>query len=334
MSYALGVDVGGTKVSVSLGSSQGKILAKEILPTQTGPGARATIEEIAATLRELKIRGGRDRRPSGIGVCIPGPMNPQKGVVERSPHLRGWSGFPLKNFLEKKLGLPVFIANDANAAALGEKIFGEGRAVRNFVYLTVSTGIGSGILLENRLLLGSSFGAGEVGHTMIVPDGERCGCGHQGCLEAYASGTAIAGYVKKELSKGRASRIRKFVASTKKITAEIVSMAAEEKDGLALEAFRHAGHFLGIGLANLINLLNPQMLILGGSVMKSSRFLWPAMKESVGRHAWPTLYRACRIVKTKLGDRVGDLGALALAFRAQGYQRPSRGDGWVKGSRL
>ena len=311
ISCALGVDIGGTKISVSLGNSRGKILAKKVLPTLTGAQSRQAIREIAASLAALKSRFQKSQRIRGIGVGIPGPMDPQKGIVQRSPHLKGWQGFPLKSFLESRLKLPVFIVNDADAASLGEKVFGQGRRAKNFVYLTVSTGIGSGIVLNGKLLLGASFGAGEIGHTVIVPQGEKCSCGRRGCLEAYASGTAIAQFVRRKIRRDPKSTSS---SAEKSITAEIVSLAAEKRDPLALEAFRRAGYYLGIGLANLINLLNPEMIILGGSVMKSSRFFWKEMNQSIHRHAWPTLYRACRIVKTRLGDRVGDLGALALVF--------------------
>lgn len=314
MKYALGVDVGGTKISVTLGSSRGKILARKIFPVRTGRQARQSIKEITETLGLLAAKKPKGVRLLGIGVGIPGPMDPARGIVERSPHLRGWEGFPLKAHLERKLRLPVRIANDANAAALGEKIFGQSPRVKDLIYLTVSTGIGGGIISEGRLLWGASSGAGEVGHTIIVPEGERCGCGHRGCLEAYASGTAIASYVRAQIRKGRKTRLRQIAGRTGGITAETAALAAAQKDRLALEAFRRAGYYLGIGLANLINLFNPEVISLGGSVMKSARFLWPAMRQSVRCHAWPSLYKGCRIVKTRLGGRVGDLGALALVF--------------------
>ena len=317
MRYALGVDIGGTKVSVTLGNSSGKTLDKKLLLTRTGKESLRAIEEIVSTLKFLKA--GCKKSILGIGVGIPGPMNPHKGLIEKSPHLQGWQGFPLKRFLESKLRLPVFMGNDANAAALGEKFFGTGKAIKNFVYLTISTGIGGGVVLEGRLLLGASFGAGEVGHTIVVPGGFRCGCGHRGCLEAYASGTAIAQFVCEELLRVKSSKILKLAGSRKKVTAEIVAEAAESGDRLALETYRRAGYYLGVGLANLINVLNPQMLILGGSVMKSSELLWPSMSDSVRKHAWPSSSKVCRIVKTKLGDEVGDLGALALVFT--GYRQ-------------
>ena len=322
--FALGVDIGGTKISLTLGNSRGKILAKEVVPTFTGRKALQGIEAIASVLEKQKKEFLGRGRIRGIGVGIPGPMDPERGVVQRSPHLSGWQNFPLKSFLERRLKLPVFITNDANAAAVGEQVFGTGRRVRDFVYLTISTGIGGGIILDGKLLVGASFGAGEVGHTIIVSDGERCGCGRRGCLEAYASGTAIANYMKSQIRLGRKSKLSltpnplprrgRGKGEGVELNAETIAQAAKKGDVLSQEAYRRAGHFLGIGLANLINVLNPRMLILGGSVMKSSGLLWPSMIRSARAHAWPSLYAACRIVKTGLRDRVGDLGALALVF--------------------
>ena len=304
--YALGVDIGGTKVSVTLGNSRGKILAKKLLPTLTGKNARQGIHDLAAALKELKLHEGKGKKIQGIGVGVPGPMDPKKGIIEKSPHLHGWQGFPLKSFLGKKLKLPIFMANDADAAAVGEKVFGQGHGAKNFVYVTISTGIGSGIMIDGRPLDGAAHGAGEFGHTIICPDGEKCGCGRKGCLEAYASGTAIAQYYR--------NISQRTFPNVPGLTAERIAWAAKAKDRLALQAFRRAGYFLGIGLANLINLLDPELIILGGSVIKSSEFFWPEMIESARSHSWPSLFRACRIVKTRLGNQVGDLGALALVF--------------------
>ncbi len=307
MPYALGVDIGGTKISVTLGNSSGKILAKEVLPTRTGKKTTQAMKDLVRVLKRFKSISGKSRKVIGIGVGVPGPMDPERGIVQRSPHLKGWQGLRLKSILQNKLRLPVFITNDANAAAVGEQVFGAGRHTKNFAYLTVSTGIGSGIILDGNLLIGASYGAGEVGHTIISPGGVKCGCGQRGCLEAYASGTAIAQFVRQEIRRGRKTKI-------KNTSAEAVAAAAEKGDALALEAYRRAGYYLGIGLANLINILNPEMLILGGSVMRSSHLFWPSMTSSLRHHAWPSLARACKIVKTRLGDRVGDLGALALVF--------------------
>ncbi|MBI2166732.1 MAG: ROK family protein [Candidatus Omnitrophica bacterium] len=219
MKYALGVDIGGTKTSLTLGNSHGKVLAKKILPTLTGRRTLEGIKQMSEGLLCLQSDCPAGRTIQGVGVGVPGPMNPKTGRVERSPHLAGWEGFPLKSFLERKLKRPVWITNDANAAAVGEKAFGAGRGVKNFVYLTISTGIGGGMVLGGKLLIGSSFGAGEVGHTIVVPGGARCGCGHLGCLEAYASGTAIAGFVRSEIRRGKKSKVSRWVGSGRRITA-------------------------------------------------------------------------------------------------------------------
>lgn len=323
--YALGVDIGGTKVSVTLGNSHGRILVKEILPTLTGRRTQEGIDRIVETLVRIRAENGKLQHVLGIGIGIAGPMDHEKGIVQRSPHLNGWQDFPLKSFLARKLRLPVFINNDANAAAVGEKVFGAGRHSDNFIYMTVSTGIGGGIILNGKLLLGASYGAGEVGHTIIVPEGEKCGCGNQGCLEAYASGTAIADFIQKAIRRGRPTILKKWVRTKDEITAKLVALAAEKGDSLSKEAFKRAGYYLGIGLANFINILNPEMLILGGSVMTAPRLLWPSMMSSAKKHAWPSLYEACKITKTELGNRVGDLGALALVFCARPKGRRCQG---------
>lgn len=302
MKLALGVDIGGTKTSLTLGDPHGKILAKKILPTLTGRRALEGIKQISEGLARLKADFAGARKIQGVGVGIPGPINPQTGIVQRSPNLKGWEGIRLKATLQKKLKLPVYITNDANAAAIGEMLFGQGRRCQNFVYLTVSTGIGGGIVLGGRLLMGDSWGAGEAGHTIVQAGGERCGCGRRGCLEAYASGTAIAKF------------FRKNFGGSGKLSAESVARKARQNHPIAREAYRRAGFYLGIGLANLINLLNPGKIILGGSVTKSFPLFWPSMMKSIRAHAWPVLSRACRVVRTDLGERVGDLGALALVF--------------------
>ena len=302
MKLALGVDIGGTKTSLTLGDSHGKILAKKILPTLTGRRTHEGIKQISEGLLRLKADFSGAGKIKGIGVGIPGPIDPQAGTAQRSPNLRGWEGIRFKAYLQKKLKLPVYITNDANAAAIGEMLFGQGRNCRNFVYLTVSTGIGGGIVLGGRLLMGDSWGAGEIGHTIVQARGERCGCGRRGCLEAYASGTAIAKFFQKN-SRGSG-----------RLSAESIAREARQNNFAAREAYCRAGFYLGIGLANLINLLNPGKIILGGSVTKSFSLFWPTMMKSVRAHAWPVLSKACRIVKTDLEEGAGDLGALALVF--------------------
>jgi len=314
MKTAIGVDVGGTKISMVLGTAKGQILAHRMISTQTGNKTRACvlrmIEEIKILTAEGKRRG---HKVMGVGVGIPGPVNRKKGIVPCSPHLAGWQNLPLAALLRKKTGLRAVLANDANAAALGEKIFGQGRGVSDFVYLTVSTGIGGGIISQGKLLEGASWVAGEAGHMTIHPHGAPCKCGKAGCLEAYASGTAMARVAVLKMKKGRKSSIKSFAANGG-ISGKSVGLAAAAKDPLALEIFREAGDYLGVGVANLLNILNPQKVILGGGVFQSAPpVFWQSMLRACKREAWPDAYRAVKIVRTKIA-RVGDLGALALVF--------------------
>lgn len=321
MKTAIGIDIGGTKISVVKGTLAGKILKQEIIPTLTGKETRRTVQGLLDTVKKMAADSGAGGRPLGIGVGIPGPVNPSQGVVPRSPHLSGWEGLRLAKMLEKAARLKVIMANDANAAALGEKVFGQGRGLRDFIYLTVSTGIGGGIVAGGRLLEGASFVAGEVGHMAIVARGASCKCGRKGCLEAYASGTGIARLFKEALKSGRKSKYSGkpgFLFSAKQI-----GESAQKGDRLALETFKQAGFFLGVGIANLLNILNPQKMILGGGVLKSAPgVFWAAMLESAKSQAWPQAWKAVRITRSSLGGHSGDLGALALVFESLALSRP------------
>ena len=204
--YALGIDIGGTKVAMVLGSRSGKIIGRREILTQKGPKAGACLQDIFFNVRALmKQAKVRTQDLAGIGVGIPGAVNTRTGIVPRSPHMTGWQGLPLGKILSRELKLKVRITNDANAAALGENRFGVGRNEKNFIYMTISTGIGGGLISNGRLIEGASYVGGEVGHMILVPDGNPCKCGHAGCLEAYGSGTAIAGYFRNQVSKGRRS---------------------------------------------------------------------------------------------------------------------------------
>ncbi len=311
MKKAIGIDIGGTKISIISGTERGKILAQEIIPTLTGSQTRRGVESLVkATADVIERTGGRFE---GIGVGIPGPVDTAKGVVPRSPHLNGWAGLPLGKILKSHLKLPVLMGNDANAAALGEKNFGQGRGKKDFIYVTVSTGIGSGIIIDGKLLEGTTFVAGEAGHMTIVPDGAPCKCGKRGCWEAYGSGTAIARMAREKYGKNLR---KKF--GPKPVSAKDVAGAARQGDRTALGIYQESGFYLGLGLANLLNILNPQMIILGGGVWNSApRDFWNAMMKSCKRDAWPQAFGGAKIVRSNLGGHSGDLGALALGFEAR-----------------
>lgn len=309
---ALGVDVGGTKVSMVVGNAQGKILAQHVIPTVSH--SHASIPEMIRHLKVLATDPRFKGKLIGLGLGVPGPMDNKSGIIPFSPNLKGWEGVPLKRMLQKALRLPIRLANDANAAALGEKAFGQGRGKSDFVYVTVSTGVGGGIVINGKLLEGKSFVAGEVGHMAVVADGETCGCGRKGCLEAYASGTAIARYANKSLSAKEKKKILKL-SSGEIVDAKTIGLAAKQGNRAALKVYERAAHYLGYGLANIINILNPEIIILGGGVWKSSPpQFWNKMMSSCKAHAWHEAFRTVKIVPSTLEGRVGDLGALALAF--------------------
>lgn len=316
MKTAVGIDIGGTKISMVIGNSQGRILAENRIPTLAGAKAKEGIASLIQNLKNLIASSGIPKKQIlGIGVGIPGPVNPKTGIVPVSPHLGGWQGTSLKKIIERETKLRVTMNNDANAAALGEKIFGQGRGVSDFIYMTVSTGIGGGIVIDGKLLNGTSHVAGEVGHMTIVPNGERCKCGKLGCLEAYASGTAIARFAAQELKRHGLSKMMTMMTQGRPLTAQVVGQCALKGDPLAIRLYELTGFYLGVGIANLLNILNPQKIILGGGVFKSApKHFWKAMLASCKQAAWPDAFRAVKIVPSKLRGRVGDLGALALVF--------------------
>ena len=313
----IGIDIGGTKISVSLGTRKGKILAKKVFSSGNGKRVKDSIERIESSVSSLLSECRfKKQQLAGIGVAVPGVIHPHSQVIQKSPNLPSWEGFPLRSVLMRRFKLPVIIENDANAAALGEQYFGSGRGVRDFLYLTVSTGIGGGIVANGALIRGEGGMAGEVGHMTLVKNGLRCHCGKRGCLEAYSSGTAIAGHVKRALKAGAKSNYFKNIKLSK-ITGQLVSEAARVRDTVAIQARRLAADYLGMGLANLINLLNPKRIILGGGVMENVDHFWQPMMKAVRQEAWPMALRSCRIMRSKLRKNVGDLGAMALILDSQ-----------------
>lgn len=315
MKYAIGIDIGGTKIALALGTERGKILRQEEIPTKTGAQSRRFAHFLAAYVKNfIRESGIPTSKISGIGVGCPGAVNPQNGLIPRSPNLPGWKGIPLRNILSGATGLPVFFANDANAAAIAESVFGAGKGVENFIYITVSTGIGGGIVLNGRIYEGSGFVAGEIGHLSVVPDGNQCNCGRRGCLEAYASGTAIGRFVQEHRSDIKSS-LKSTVFRDGNFGARQVGLAAKAGDRTAIESYRRAGYYLGIGIADLLNILNPEKIIIGGGVLRSAHeIFWKTMLISTKRHAWPEAFRTVEIVKSPLMGYGGALGALALVF--------------------
>jgi len=311
--YILAVDLGGTQIRTALCDPSGQVYRRLASLTVAHEGLEAVLGRLYATM-EQTIEGLAPSELAGIGIGAPGPLNPNTGIIMEAANLPGWINVPMRTLVSEHFERPTFLGNDANLAALAEYSYGAARGIRDMVYLTISTGIGGGVIADGRLLLGTHGLAAEAGHVVIDPDGPRCSCGKRGHLESYSAGPAITRDVVSRLKAGKKSRITKMVdGDLSLVSARIVSEAAQGGDKLAANAIRRAGHYLGIGVANLLHLFNPRMVVLGGSVTKAGPLLFEPMREMIDKLAMPTYVDGLSIAQAELGDDVGLLGALALA---------------------
>jgi glucokinase len=299
--FAIGIDLGGTYLRVALVSAEGEIVRK-IRKTS----AERVFETLIESIGEL-MQGN----VAGIGLGVAGLIDRNRGRVYTSPNLRAIEGLDLVYELKTRFGLPVFIENDANVAALGEKISGAGRGFNNFVLLTLGTGIGGGIIHNGELLDVSA----EIGHMSINADGEKCQCGNIGCLENYASARAMISRAISMLEKGQESLLKECCkGNIYKLTPEDIYRAALEGDTLSREILREAGKALGVGLATLINILSPEAIILtGGLIGAWNIYVQEAIKEA-SRRAFKDLIESVKIIPSSLGDEAGIVGAACLVF--------------------
>ncbi len=309
MDYYIAVDIGGTQLRAACyppDSLKPVTLAR--LPTQD-PDRAPTASIPLERLKDLIASILPDGPVTTISVAAPGPVDPFRGVLREAPNIPGWVDIPLQSILEERFGVPVVIGNDANLAALGEWKYGAGQGHHHMIYLTISTGIGGGIIIDDRLLLGAHGLAGELGHITIVPDGPLCGCGGRGHLEALASGTAIARWVQAQLASGASSS----VASIPSLTSRHVYEAARQGDALCVAALARAGTFIGQALADFILIFNPSIVVFGGGVSRSGEFLFAPLRKALEKSVLSPHYLDDLILTTAaFGDDVGLVGALAL----------------------
>ncbi|NOZ29469.1 MAG: ROK family protein [Chloroflexi bacterium] len=312
--YYLTVDLGGTQIRAALCDAEGHIHRRVHDLTRPTEGRDAVIGRIQGAISQALGDTPRDQ-VQGIGIAAPGPLDPKQGVIIFAPNLHDWHNVPLRQIIQEHFGIPTHLGNDANLAALAEHRFGAGRGVHNLIYITVSTGIGGGIICDDRLLLGERGFAAEIGHHTIDADGMRCNCGNVGCLETLSSGPAIARMAREAIEHGQESLLREMSGDDlDQITGKMVHEAALQGDSLAVHVLHRAGHYLGVGIVNLLHLFNPAMIIIGGSVAKAGDFLFDPMWETIRDRSHPIYWENLRIVPPQLGDDVGLLGALALAL--------------------
>jgi len=313
----MALDLGGTRFRVAAADLAGNILSKVSELTHAEEGRDAVLTRVKSAIRDLAQGYGLDRILA-IGMAVPGPVNPWTGEIFSPPNLPGWDRVPMKETGEKAFGVPCFVGNDANLAALGEHRFGAGRGLKNLIYLTVSTGLGSGIIVDGQLLLGTQGLAAEAGHMAIDANGARCNCGNVGCLETFVSGPWIAKRAAQRLAAGAKSAVLDTVGGDlSKLAAEVITGAAKAGDPFAVEAIREAGTYLGIGIVNLLHLFNPQIVIIGGGVTNAGALLLEPAKEIIATRAMEP-YRSVKVVLASLGDDVGLYGGIALALSHMG----------------
>jgi glucokinase len=320
--FIIGVDLGGTNIVVGAMPVDGsREISMRSEPTHSERGPEAVVDRIVAMLEQTMSEAIEESNATrkdflGVGVGAPGPLDRERGMVIVAPNL-GWYDFPLRDIIADRVRLEATLDNDANCATVGEWWRGAARGGRNVVGLTIGTGIGGGLILDGSLYHGSSDVAGEIGHTTIDSTGRHCKCGNYGCLEAYASGPAIALRAREALDRDEVSILRKMVQDDlDEITAATVYEAANRGDALALEVVRDTARFLGTGIANLLNIFNPDVVVIAGGVTKAGDRLFEPLRAEVKRRAFRPAVEACRIVPGTLPGTAGVVGAIAT-FKMQ-----------------
>ena len=315
MAKRIGIDVGGTNVKIALVDDNGKIIYSNSVPTYAKMGYEYTVNNIKQAIRDLmKETNTTPSDIEGIGFDFPGQVDCKTGVVKLAPNIPGWVNVPIAQMIEDEFHIPTRIDNDVRCAALGELKFGAGRGCENFICITVGTGIGSGIVINGKVVRGATNAAGELGHIKLqMNGGPICGCGDTGCLEAFASGPAIVAMAQEYIKGGKSTKFREMAAvEGGEITPYMVAKAAEEGDPVAKRIFEIVGEYIGIGLTSVINLLNPERVIIGGGVAESGELLLGPIRKTIKERAMVVAGNAVEIVPAQLGNSAGVIGASML----------------------
>lgn len=312
----IGVDLGGTNMRVGMVTSDGRMVHRLILPTRVNLGLHKVVERIIKAIQEVinqTIAPGNQIK--GIGIGSPGTIDIQSGIIISSPNFPKWKQVPLKHMIEERLSIPTFMDNDANAFAFGEKWVGAGKEVQSLVCLTLGTGVGGGIILNGRIWHGADGMAAEIGHMTVLPDGLKCNCGNYGCLESYASASSIVRRVCNAIQSGKLTMVLDYAKDNlENITSDLVYQAALKGDELAIHIMNETATFLGIGIANLINLLNPEMIVVGGGLTNAWDIIYPVTLKEVQKRALSEVAKRVKIVRASLGDNSGIIGAAGIAY--------------------
>ncbi|MHB8105264.1 MAG: ROK family protein [Dehalococcoidales bacterium] len=313
----IAIDIGGTKIMTALFGVDGKILTKDVRPTLAPEGVKAVVDRMATAIKDVVEKNKMSfSEVGGIGIACAGGIDTGKGVVVTpSPHLPGWTNLPLAEIIKEKTGIITYVINDASAAALGEQRYGAGKGTKNLVLLTSGTGIGGGIIIDGQLYLGKDGGAGELGHMTVEAEGLKCGCGNTGCLEMYSSGTAVQNDAIDRIRHGEKSSLADMAGGKiDRISAEMVGEAAQSGDKLAKDVIARAAFYLGVGMVNIANIFNPEMIVIGGGMAALGEMIIAPGRKMAEERPFSINSRGMKIVGVELGNEAGVYGAAAFVF--------------------
>lgn len=319
----IAVDIGGTNLRFGIVKKTGQIIHKIVRPTEADAGRDAVIKNIINGIDEI-LYLSKIKKSSilGISLATPGFIDINKGIITFSPNLPGWRNVNLGKIIKDSLGIPVTIENDANAAAFGERWLGAGKNSSNLLCITMGTGIGGGIILDNKIWHGDKGMAGEIGHITVNPDGPLCNCGNYGCLEAYSSGTGIINRIIDAMKKGKKTALLSMIKNgINEITPEKIFLAAKKGDQISLELVEDAGKYLGIAISDFANLLNIKTIILYGGLVSSFSLFAKRMKEEIINRTIPSFSKEVKVLKAGLKDDAGIIGAAGVVFYKEGMLR-------------
>jgi len=312
------IDLGGTKLRSIVSDGSGRVLGDDIRRSRTEEGLEAILGRMVECLDASLAKAGVERAQlTGLGIASPGAVDSARGIVPEAPQLPGGRDVPRVRLMEERVGVPARLENDAGAAALGEHRYGAGRGSRYMLYITVSTGIGGGIIIDGEMYSGKSGAAGALGHVVIDMNGPPCGCGARGCLEALASGTAIAKKGEKLVESGGSPILARLRREEGRVTAEMMQQAAEMGDTASREAYREAGHYLGVALASYVNIFDPEIIVIGGGVAKAGGLLLEQARITMEALAMAQPLKGGRLGVSELGDFAGAVGMVARLTEAR-----------------
>lgn len=309
------VDLGGTNIKAALADAEGNVVAEDKVPTESQDGPEAVIDRIANLVLTLIDNAGQ--QPDALGMGVPGLVDVERGITRFLPNMpTKWKDVPAGEMLVQKLGCDVRLLNDVRMATLGELLFGRGKPVDTMVFFALGTGVGGGIVIDNKLRLGPLGAAGEVGHQTIMPDGPLCGCGHRGCLETLVSGPAIAAEGIRLMETGLAPKLHELVdGNPGKVTTREMKQAADEGDVNIADAIQRAGDYLGTGVANVVTTLHPDLVVLGGGVSNLGELLLEPVRNALKEKVRLFPADSVKVELSALGDKTGIMGGIALASR-------------------